>query len=107
LIYVNNGLVRNPGDPASARYDGQSGELGRIDVDQMGRHFHDQTLDTSLEQSVDSVGNTPRRQVRHRRQGHGVAESARLVLKREDPSRWSKKRRSQGQHTNRVTALPR
>ena len=107
LVNIHHSLSRNIVDPAGARHDGQTGKLRWVDIDQMGRHLHDQTLDTAVQQRADSLSDTSCRQIRHGSECEGVAELPCLMLEGEDSSRRAKEPRSQCQHTDRVTALPR
>src|SRR5215213_9249551 len=106
LIDVQYGLTRYTGDPAGAGHYGQAGKLGGVDVNQMSRHLYHQALHAPLLQRVDPIGDTACREVWHRREHHGVSQPTCLMLEGEDPSGRSNQRRSQSQHTDRVTALP-
>ena len=106
LINIHHSLSRNIVDPAGARHHGQAGKLRWVDIDQMGWHLHDQTLDTAVQQRADSLSDTSCRQIRHRSEGERVAQLTCLMLKGEDSSRRADEPRSQCQHTDCVAALP-
>jgi hypothetical protein len=106
LVEVDDGLLGDPVNPSGTGHHRDTRQLAGVELDQMGRHLDDDTLNAPLQQGGHAVGNAARGQVGHRHQRHGVAEPTRLVLEGEHPPGGADQTRPQGQHADRVRPFP-